>query len=45
MTAIEEYGLEAEGIYRVAGSTSHAQRLKALYDTSEWMFKSLLDFY
>ena len=30
--AVDLYGLEVEGIYRVSGSTGHVNRLKAAFD-------------
>jgi hypothetical protein len=40
--AIELYGLESKGIYRLSGTTSRVQRLKAALDYGERVLQSLL---
>jgi hypothetical protein len=31
--AVDLYGLEVEGIYRIPGTSSHIQQMKALFDS------------
>ena len=37
--AIDLYGLEVEGIYRVSGSAAHVSKLKAQFDHGMWPLK------
>ena len=36
--AVDLYGLEVEGIYRVSGSSTHVNRLKAVFDNGIFIF-------
>jgi hypothetical protein len=36
--AVDLFGLEVEGIYRIPGTTSHIQTMKALFDSGEYKF-------
>ena len=33
--AVDMYGLEVEGIYRLLGTASHVNKLKAMFDNGE----------
>lgn len=36
LQAVDLFGLDVEGIYRLSGSTSHVSRLRAMFDNGEW---------
>lgn len=40
MQAVDLFGLDVEGIYRVNGTAAHVQQLKALFDHGESSLKS-----
>lgn len=39
--AVDLFGLDVEGIYRLSGSTTHVSRLRAMFDNGEWWHKYL----
>lgn len=36
--AVDLYGLEVEGIYRIPGTASHIQAMKGLFDSGKWIY-------
>ncbi len=36
--AVDLFGLEMEGIYRISGSSAHIQKMKAVFDSGMWLF-------
>lgn len=41
--AVDLYGLEVEGIYRIPGTSSHIQQMKALFDSGTLWWRSIGD--
>jgi hypothetical protein len=35
--AVDLYGLEVEGIYRLSGTSSHVNKIKAMFDNGGWL--------
>ena len=42
LQAVDLFGLDVEGIYRLSGSTSHVSRLRAIFDNGEWRHENPL---
>lgn len=42
MQAVDLFGLDVEGIYRLSGTTSHVQQIKAMFDHGEFLMFVLL---
>lgn len=42
--AVDLYGLDVEGIYRLSGTNSHVQRIKNIFDNGETNYLFLLQF-
>ena len=40
--AVDLFGLEVEGIYRMSGSSTHVSKLKSLFDNGKGHFLRLL---
>jgi hypothetical protein len=38
--AVDLFGLEVEGIYRLSGTTSHIAKIKAMFDNGEFKLKN-----
>jgi Rho GTPase-activating protein RGD1 len=34
--AVDLFGLEVEGIYRLSGTQSHVNKIKAMFDNGKW---------
>lgn len=41
--AVDLYGLEVEGIYRIPGTSTHIQAMKALFDNGTFSAKKKMD--
>jgi hypothetical protein len=41
--AVDLFGLEVEGIYRIPGTSSHIQQMKALFDSGMYRSQVYLD--
>ena len=42
LQAVDLFGLDVEGIYRLSGSTAHVARLRAMFDNGKSDLRNLL---
>lgn len=41
LQAVDLYGLEVEGIYRLSGTSSHATKLRSMFDNGKYFISDL----